>query len=98
MTKDNQVETINLNEIDLLTKVVQLDLPTLNKLIKIASERRDGLKLKDLRIGAKVSFGRPNGKKHFGTIVKINISKAVIECGDFQKWVVPFSMLEVQSN
>jgi len=97
MTKDNQVETINLTEVDLLTKVVQLDLPTLNKLIKIASERRDNLKLKDLKIGAVVKFGRPNGTKRTGIIEKINISKAVIKV-NYQKWVVPFSMMEVQNN
>ena len=97
MTKDNQVETINLNEVDLLTKVVQLDLPTLNKLIKIATERRDNLKLKDLTIGALVKFGRPNGAKRTGTIEKINITKAIINVG-FKKWSVPISMLEIQNN
>jgi len=109
MTQKTQVETVSLTEIDLLTKVVQLDLPTLDKLIKIASERRDGLKRTFLKVGAKVSFGRPNGKKHFGTIEKINISKAVvnvhnvfnegeIKVGNFRKYIVPFSMLELQSN
>ena len=97
MTKDNQVETINLTEVDLLTKVVQLDLPTLNKLIKIATERRDGLKLKNLTVGAMVKFGRPNGIKRTGTIDKINISKAIISVG-FQKYSVPISMLEIQNN
>ena len=97
------------NHIKLCRQLVDMDLNTLNGVIQIANERRDYLCSKELKVGAKVSFGRPNGKKHFGTIEKINISKAVvnvhnvfnegkIKVGNFRKYLVPFSMLEIQSN
>jgi len=86
------------NHIKLCREIVDMDLNTLNGVIQIANERRDYLCSKELKVGAKVSFGRPNGKKHFGTIEKINISKAVVDAGDFRKYVVPFSMLELHSN
>ena len=44
-------------------------------------------------IGDKVSFGRPNGRKHIGIVEKINISKAVVNCNG-SKWRVPFTMMK----
>jgi|TARA_R110001592_G_scaffold243685_1_gene504687 hypothetical protein len=50
-------------------------------------------KKKSFSIGDKVSFGRPNGRKHIGIVEKINISKAVVNCNG-SKWRVPFSMIK----
>jgi len=44
-------------------------------------------------VGDNVSFGRPNGRKHQGVVVKMNPSKAVVDCNG-SKWRVPYSMME----
>ena len=54
-------------------------------------------KKSQFNIGSKVIFGRDNGKKHFGTVEKINISKAVVK-SDGVKWRVPFSLLQLSQK
>ena len=44
-------------------------------------------------VGDKVIFGRPNGRKHHGFIVKKNPAKAVVDCAG-SKWRVPYSLME----
>ena len=44
-------------------------------------------------VGDKVIFGRPNGRKHHGFIIKKNPAKAVVDCNG-SKWRVPYSMME----
>ena len=44
-------------------------------------------------VGDKVIFGRPNGRKHHGCIIKKNPAKAVVDCNG-SKWRVPYSMME----
>ena len=68
------------------------------------SENRDTLPLiesvisetkkSQFNIGSKVIFGRANGKKHFGTVEKINISKAIVK-SDGVKWTVPFNLMQL---
>ena len=54
-------------------------------------------KKKQFYIGSKVIFGRDNGKKHFGTVEKINISKAVV-MSDGVKWTVPFNLMQLSQK
>ena len=46
------------------------------------------------KIGDKVMFGRATGPAHFGTVYKINRSKAVVDTGMSGKYNVPFSMMQ----
>ena len=39
-------------------------------------------------------FGRATGPAHFGTVYKINRSKAVVDTGMSGKYNVPFSMMQ----
>jgi hypothetical protein len=54
-------------------------------------------KKKQFNIGSKVIFGRANGKQHFGTIEKINITKAVVR-SDGAKWTVPFNLMQLSQK
>ena len=54
-------------------------------------------KKKQFNIGSKVIFGRANGKQHFGTVEKINISKAVV-MSDGVKWTVPFNLMQLSQK
>ena len=54
-------------------------------------------KKNQFNIGSKVIFGRDNGKKHFGTVEKINISKAVV-MSDGVKWTVPFNLMQLSQK
>lgn len=46
------------------------------------------------KVGDKVMFGRSTGPAHFGTVYKINRSKAVVDTGMSGKYNVPFSMMQ----
>lgn len=46
------------------------------------------------KVGDKVMFGKATGPAHFGTVYKINRSKAVVDTGQDRKWTVPFSMMQ----
>jgi len=46
-------------------------------------------------VGAYVEFGRPNGKKHFGTIIKCNPKKAIVKEDGRGKWTVPYSLIRL---
>ena len=43
-------------------------------------------------VGQQVEFGRPNGRKHIGNIIKMNAVKAVIKT-ESQTWRVPYSLM-----
>ena len=44
-------------------------------------------------VGQQVEFGRPNGRKHIGNIIKMNDVKAVIKT-ESQTWRVPYSLMK----
>jgi hypothetical protein len=44
-------------------------------------------------VGQQVEFGRPNGRKHIGNIIKMNAVKAVIKT-ESQTWRVPYSLMK----
>ena len=62
-------------------------------LIEAAIAKAKGSEKLSFSVGDKVIFGRPNGRKHHGFIVKKNPAKAVVDCNG-SKWRVPYSMME----
>lgn len=46
------------------------------------------------KVGDKVMFGRSTGPAHFGTVYKINRTKAVVDTGMSGRYTVPFSMIQ----
>ena len=49
----------------------------------------------EFQVGDHVVFGRPNGRKRPGVIIKTNPAKAVIKDTNLGgKWRVPYSMME----
>ena len=66
---------------------------TLPRIESVISETKKS----QFNIGSKVIFGRANGKQHFGTIEKINITKAVVR-SDGAKWTVPFSLMQLSQK
>ena len=50
----------------------------------------------EISVGQKVQFGRPNGRKRFGIVEKMNPQKAVIreKGGLGAKWRVPYSLIQ----
>jgi hypothetical protein len=47
----------------------------------------------EISVGSEVQFGRPNGRKRFGIVEKMNPQKAVIREGNV-KWRVPYSLIQ----
>ena len=62
-------------------------------LIEAAIAKAKGSKKVSFNVGDKVIFGRPNGRKHHGFIIKKNPAKALVDCAG-SKWRVPYSMME----
>jgi len=69
-------------------------------IIEAAIAKAKGSSKSAFSVGDKVSFGRPNGRKHIGVVEKLNPSKAVI--AEFlngrnahRKWRVPYSMMTI---
>ena len=67
-------------------------------LIEAAIAKAKGSSKSAFSVGDKVSFGRPNGRKHLGVVEKLNPSKAVIAehvngMSTYRKWRVPYSMM-----
>ena len=62
-------------------------------LIEAAIAKAKGSKKVSFSVGDKVIFGRPNGRKHHGFIIKKNPAKAVVDCAG-SKWRVPYSLME----
>ena len=67
-------------------------------IIEAAIAKAKGSSKSAFSVGDKVSFGRPNGRKHIGVVEKLNPSKAVI--AEFlngrnahRKWRVPYSIM-----
>ena len=70
-------------------------------IIEAAIAKAKGSSKSAFSVGDKVSFGRPNGRKHIGVIEKLNPSKAVVaefikvreNYNAHRKWRVPYSMM-----
>ena len=82
---------------DLLRKLPDDCLVTVSKMVREQSKslrRQNPNKgsFAGFRIGEKVEFGRPRGRKHIGVILKCNPSKALIESNG-TKWRVPYTLI-----
>ena len=63
-------------------------------LLEAAIAKAKGSTKSKLSVGQKVSFGRPNGRKRFGIVEKMNPSKALIKESNLGgKWRVPYSLI-----
>ena len=63
-------------------------------LLQAAIAEAKGSQKVAFNVGDKVIFGRPNGRKHHGFIIKKNPAKALVDCAG-SKWRVPYSLLEI---
>ena len=68
-------------------------------ILEAAIAKAKGSSKSAFSVGDKVSFGRPNGRKHIGVVEKLNPSKAVIAehmsgMSTHREWRVPYSMME----
>ena len=84
---------------DLLRKLPNDCLVTVPKMVreqqKLTSRRNPNKgSFAGFRIGEKVQFGRPQGRKHFGVILKCNPAKAVIQESTGTKWRVPYTLIQ----
>ena len=89
---DNQEQIAIWNQISKMNKA-QLD-----GVIGAAKTRQKTLAVEmstTFKVGDKVMFGKVTGPAHFGTVYKINRSKAVVDTGMSRKWNVPFSMMQL---
>lgn len=82
---------------DLLKKLPSDCLVTVSKMVReqqVTARRSHPMKgsFAGFRIGEKVQFGRPQGRKHLGVILKLNPAKALIESNG-TKWRVPYSLM-----
>ena len=63
-------------------------------LLQAAIAEAKGSQKVSFNVGDKVIFGRPNGRKHHGFIVKKNPAKALVDCAG-SKWRVHYSLSEI---
>jgi len=61
-------------------------------LLEAAIAKAKGSKKEGFNVGDKVSFGRPNGRKHIGVVERLNPAKAVVDESG-RKWRVPYSLM-----
>ena len=66
----------------------------------IVEQTLKSVKEDQFKVGTKVSFGRPNGRKHTGVVIKLGPKKAVVETangryGQLGKWRVPYDLMDV---
>ena len=60
----------------------------------IVEQTLKSVKQEQYKVGTKVSFGRANGMKRSGVVVKLGPKKAVVDCSG-AKWRVPYDLMNV---
>ena len=60
----------------------------------IVEQTLKSVKQEQYKVGTKVRFGRANGMKRMGVVVKLGPSKAVVDCSG-AKWRVPYDLMDV---
>ena len=88
----------NQEQIAIWEKISKMNKAQLDGVIGAIRTRRKTLTIEmsnTFKVGDKVMFGRATGPAHFGTVYKINRSKAVVDTGMSRKWNVPFSMMQL---
>jgi hypothetical protein len=66
-------------------------------ILEAAIAKANQVSLDQFSVGSKVVFGRPNGAKHHGVIVKCNPKKAVVMEEGRGKWTVPYSLIKLEA-
>tara|TARA_B110000977_G_scaffold18070_1_gene21829 strand:+ start:141 stop:419 length:279 start_codon:yes stop_codon:yes gene_type:complete len=85
------------DEAKIWTQIATMNKDQLDRTIGAVKTRQKTLALEmstAFKVGDKVMFGKATGPSHFGTVYKINRSKAVVDTGQDRKWTVPFSMMQ----
>jgi len=85
------------DEAKIWTQIATMNKDQLDRTIGAVKTRQKTLALEmstAFKVGDKVMFGKATGPAHFGTVYKINRSKAVVDTGQDRKWTVPFSMMQ----
>ena len=85
------------DEAKIWTQIAKMDKDQLDRTIGAVKTRQKTLAIEmstAFKVGDKVMFGKTTGPSHFGTVYKINRSKAVVDTGQDRKWTVPFSMMQ----
>ena len=60
----------------------------------IVEQTLKSVKEDQFKVGTKVKFGRANGIKRMGVVVKLGPNKAVVDCSG-AKWRVPYDLMDV---
>ncbi len=87
----------NQEQIAIWEKIAKMNRAQLDGIIGAVKTRQKTLAAEmsnTFKVGDKVMFGRSTGPAHFGTVYKINRSKAVVDTGMSGKYNVPFSMMQ----
>jgi len=85
------------DEAKIWTQIATMNKDQLDRTIGAVKTRQKTLALEmsnTFKVGDKVMFGRSTGPAHFGTVYKINRSKAVVDTGMSGRYNVPFSMMQ----
>ena len=85
------------DEAKIWTQIATMNKDQLDRAIGAIKTRQKTLALEmsnTFKVGDKVMFGRSTGPAHFGTVYKINRSKAVVDTGMSGRYTVPFSMMQ----
>ena len=59
----------------------------------IVEQTLKSVKEDQFKVGTKVKFGRANGMKRMGTVIKLGPKKAVVDCSG-AKWRVPYDLMK----
>lgn len=87
----------NQEQIAIWEKIAKMNRAQLDGIIGAVKTRQKTLAAEmsnTFKIGDKVMFGRATGPAYFGTVYKINRTKAVVDTGMSGKYTVPFSMMQ----
>ena len=68
--------------------------PSHSEHLFIIEQTLKSVKADQFKVGTKVTFGRDNGQKRMGVVVKLGPKKAVVDCSG-AKWRVPFDLMSV---
>ena len=87
----------NQEQIAIWEKIAKMNRAQLEGVIGAIKTRRKTLAAEmsnTFKVGDKVMFGKSTGPAYFGTVYKINRTKAVVDTGMSGKYSVPFSMMQ----
>ena len=68
--------------------------PSHSEHLFIIEQTLKSVKADQFKVGTKVTFGRDNGQKRMGVVVKLGPKKAVVDCSG-AKWRVPYDLMDL---